>query len=121
MDKDDGESSEEAIEEEVASGVRQEVREYCRNAFKTLLTDMINERRNTQAQVEHDGVECDACEVNPIKGIRYKCTVLPDYDLCEGCEAKGIHPEYPMLKIRDPASAPTKIMCQYKDIPQHPD
>jgi len=45
MDKDDGESSEGAIEEEVATGVRQEVREYCRNAFKSLLTDMIVEKQ----------------------------------------------------------------------------
>jgi hypothetical protein len=82
---------------------------------------MILEKKAAQAQVEHEAVECDACEVNPIKGVRFKCSVCPDYDLCEGCEAKGVHPEHPMLKIRDPSMAPSKIMCQYQNISQHPD
>lgn len=121
MDKDDGESSEEFIEQEVVDGVKNEVKEYCRGAFKDLLTSFLAEKRAAQAQVEHEYVECDACGQNPIKGIRYKCSVLPDYDLCESCEAKGVHPEYPMLKIREPNMAPVKIMCQYQNITAHPD
>jgi tetratricopeptide (TPR) repeat protein len=33
----------------------------------------------------HDGVRCDACEMFPLVGYRYKCAVREDYDLCEKC------------------------------------
>lgn len=35
--------------------------------------------------ITHKGVICDVCEMNPIKGNRYKCTDCQDYDLCENC------------------------------------
>ena len=44
---------------------------------------------------------CDGCEVTPIQGIRYKCSVCPDMDYCEKCESEKGH-EHPMLKIRRP-------------------
>ncbi|EEQ99491.1 hypothetical protein Pmar_PMAR025881 [Perkinsus marinus ATCC 50983] len=31
------------------------------------------------------GIECDLCGELPIVGPRYKCTICPDYDLCEKC------------------------------------
>jgi len=52
----------------------------------------------------HRGVLCDGCGVTPIRGIRYKCAVCPDYDLCAGCEGKNVHPDHALLKIR-PLSA----------------
>jgi len=33
-------------------------------------------------------VRCDGCGVSPIVGQRFKCTICPDYDLCETCKAK---------------------------------
>jgi len=33
--------------------------------------------------VVHEGVTCNDCGVSPIKGIRYKCQVCDNYDLCE--------------------------------------
>jgi hypothetical protein len=51
----------------------------------------------------HHHIICDGCGVTPIKGLRYKCTVCPDYDLCATCEAKNEHPEtHPLLKIHAP-------------------
>lgn len=49
----------------------------------------------------HVGVTCDECKMNPIVGIRYKCTGRFDYDLCEVCEGKKRQP-YPMIKIVEP-------------------
>lgn len=49
----------------------------------------------------HYRISCDECGVNPIRGIRYKCTFRKNYDLCEVCEAKGSHP-YAMVKICTP-------------------
>jgi hypothetical protein len=34
----------------------------------------------------HNGVECDGCGMNPIRGPRYKSTVKDNYDLCEECK-----------------------------------
>lgn len=36
--------------------------------------------------VKHPSVSCDGCGVDPIKGIRYKCSVCPNFDFCANCE-----------------------------------
>ncbi len=35
--------------------------------------------------VLHDFVGCDLCKQTPIVGIRYKCSVCPNFDLCTIC------------------------------------
>jgi sequestosome 1 len=49
----------------------------------------------------HRGVTCDGCQ-GAVVGIRYKCEVCPDYDLCENCKAAGLHPEHAMKSIERP-------------------
>ena len=34
----------------------------------------------------HIGIKCENCGKNPIQGIRYKCTICNNYNLCENCE-----------------------------------
>jgi next-to-BRCA1 protein 1 len=59
------------------------------------------------AEVIHHGVYCDGCNAGFIRGIRYKCTVCADYDLCEACEAKGLHAtDHIMLKAKRPLRGP---------------
>jgi len=47
----------------------------------------------------HRGITCDVCEMSPVRGNRWKCTVRSDYDLCDACEAKDTT-GYPMIKIK---------------------
>lgn len=58
----------------------------------------------TGGEAVHRNVRCDGCNVHPIVGDRYKCTVCNNYDLCSKCEATpGVHPaEHALLKIRRP-------------------
>lgn len=52
----------------------------------------------------HKHVICDICNENPITGIRYKCSVCHDYDLCENCELnfrEKKHPNHAFIKIYD--------------------
>jgi len=59
-----------------------------------------SEKEQVKEQV-HTGVRCDGCDCEPIRGIRFKCSVCANYDLCQKCEAKNVHPEHSFLKIRE--------------------
>ncbi|KAG2762892.1 hypothetical protein Pcac1_g25401 [Phytophthora cactorum] len=55
----------------------------------------------------HLGVICDGCEKAPLVGVRYKSLEVPNFDLCEECEASGKYIRYePFIKITDPSRAP---------------
>lgn len=91
--------------------VKQEVGEYCRDRFKQMFKEYMDAKQVEQEGQVHEGIECDACGKCPIKGIRFKCAIQSDYDLCEDCERKGINSEHAMVKIRKPSMAPAKIVC----------
>ena len=38
----------------------------------------------------HEGVSCNLCRKNNFKGLRYKCLVCYDYDLCSACYDAGL-------------------------------
>jgi hypothetical protein len=33
----------------------------------------------------HEGVSCDMCGESPLRGVRYRCSMCPDYDVCDRC------------------------------------
>lgn len=58
-------------------------------------------RRNAYV---HRGCACNSCGALPIRGIRYRCANCADFDLCEGCEAQGLHTKtHIFYKVRVPA------------------
>lgn len=54
-----------------------------------------------QDPTRHRHVFCDGCR-GSIIGIRHKCLVCPDYDLCPDCIQKGTHDEHVMIRIVSP-------------------
>ena len=60
---------------------------------------------NTQQRYEvmnddvHEGIKCDGCEMNPIRGLRFKCLDCPDFDLCEECYNREVHKHHKMKSI----------------------
>jgi len=51
----------------------------------------------------HEGVVCDGCGMSPVVGVRFKCAVCPDFDLCEVCESSGKHDaSHPLMKMKSP-------------------
>jgi len=72
------------------------------------------ETKKRSTAVEHPAL-CDHCDER-IVGIRFKCNVCPDYDLCETCEKLGgvhdkshcflkIHNSFELMKLRQPGPA----------------
>lgn len=49
----------------------------------------------------HIGIVCDGCE-GGIEGVRFKCLVCRDYDLCAACEGKRIHDQHSLIRITQP-------------------
>ena len=74
----------------------------------------INKNKNNKIHIIHKGVNCNECK-NIIEGIRYKCCICPDYNLCEKCENKfGLGHNHPLLKIRKPELCPIAFSCKLK-------
>jgi len=74
----------------------------------TVLVEDRPKNSNSQSSVIHNA-SCDVCN-ECIKGIRYKCSQCPDYDLCESCEAKNTQQslhngDHVFLKIYRPIPA----------------
>ena len=63
----------------------------------------------------HEGIICDGCNVSPIVGVRYKCAVCPDYDLCEKCEESNKKHLHPFIKIYRPDMKIDSIKCIVKE------
>jgi len=47
----------------------------------------------------HRTVKCDGCHVAPLRGIRYKCSICPNFDFCSICEQTKDHP-HAFIKIK---------------------
>ena len=52
---------------------------------------------------------CNKCQSYPILGIRYKCSVCRNYDLCPSCESKTDHP-HPFIQLKRADQAPADRM-----------
>lgn len=52
----------------------------------------------------HTGINCSLCHTQNIQGYLYKCQQCPSMNICEACEAKGLHdPNHARTKISNPS------------------
>jgi Ca2+-binding EF-hand superfamily protein len=76
-------------------------------------------RRNAYV---HRGCQCNSCGMVPIRGIRYRCSNCADFDLCEACEAQGVHIKtHVFYKVRVPTSSFATRQMQPVWYPGDPD
>lgn len=84
---------------ELVKIMKDEIKSYTTQTFQRLMVDYLGKKAADQQAQVHPNITCDGCNTNPVTGIRYKCSVCPDFDYCEKCEAEKAH-AHPMLKIR---------------------
>lgn len=92
----DGGMSTKVIQQEILNTMR----EVNRNV--ELLKNSIVPQTN---QSVHVGIMCDNCKCANIIGIRYKCFICENFNLCQNCEAycQSIHAAaHCYLKLRSP-------------------
>ena len=78
----------------------------------------LKEGINESEVVVHQYIHCDGCGMNPLCGIRYKCTICHDYDLCERCEDSLNHP-HPLIKLRVPMKTGANAIWGNSGPPSH--
>lgn len=67
----------------------------------------------------HRGITCDGCHKGIHNCARYKSLIKEDYDLCEACERKGVHPG-PMVRFSAPSTIPNWNMNKiFREIRHH--
>ncbi len=60
----------------------------------------LNKFKGKYIKEEHIDIACNNCKMVPIKGLRLKCDVCHDYDLCITCMEKREHDKsHPLIAI----------------------
>ena len=75
---------------------------------------------DASCQSVHYGVQCDACEVVPVRGSRFKSVAHDDFDLCEDCFRAGRGAQcgpFTRLDLPLPAGLPPVIASANADDP----
>ena len=79
------------------------------NIFNDLSEELIKETIMSTSKITnsnistaiHKDIKCNGCGMESIYGIRYKCTICPNFNFCSICENNKEH-EHPFLKIKFP-------------------
>ena len=84
--------------------IRETLKEATRKINANKKTEK-SEQCKSPEKVVHTIFTCDGCGVGPIVGVRFHCTQCFNYDLCEECEKKDLHPQdHPLIKHKTKAN-----------------
>ena len=67
---------------------------------KKLITEKSDQKKLSKYKTVHEGIKCEKCFTDPIIGIRYKCSVCKEYNLCEKCEEENEEHEHDFIKLK---------------------
>ncbi len=99
------------MKEEIESMIEEKLAKHFQSAPATQATQPA-----ANSQPVHRGITCDGCKKQLTGLVRYKSLVKQDFDLCEPCEAKGIHPG-PMVRFSAPVNAaPHQLEGKFKQL-----
>ena len=84
--------------------IKQKIREMVQTKLKILEKSIIDDiSKEINPIIIHKGINCSICGKKDIVGIRYKCTICPNFNLCENCEENTEHDDnHVLLKIKEP-------------------
>ena len=69
--------------------------------FKDYEVNLNNLEKHFKDEIHHD-IKCNICNKEPIEGLRFKCDICFDFNVCENCQSKslGRHTkDHPLLAI----------------------
>ena len=130
----DTKENKEEESEESNDKIKNDIKELVRNKMKDLENNIIqdiyqsiktqltaNEENFKRNQIKnqndfiHNGIKCNNCNMENIKGIRYKCLHCPSYNLCSDCEKNNEHDiSHIFIKIRKPLKEEDELLMQIK-------
>ena len=96
------ESRTSTMSEEVKNEIEDLIEEKIRKAMNKCKGSFKKKEKPAHSNFTHAGIFCDGCQKTISNCARFKSLVVPDYDLCEACEATGIH-QGPMVKFNTPS------------------
>lgn len=106
IDKAEIEFKQEAPEQSLlnSSSMTQDLRDEIESMIEEKIARAMKksvEPEKPKSTYNHFGITCDVCRKIITNSCRFKSLVKHDFDICETCEATGVHPE-PLIKIRAP-------------------
>ena len=71
--------------------------------MKNILKKFSSKTENEEGKAIHQRCSCDGCGMNPIVGVRYKCSICDNFDYCQNCEElyNNEH-NHPFIKLYKP-------------------
>ena len=85
MDQSEAEISQvsQITEAEIEEKFREMIPEFMEKVKKSLLNkSTVKSESSQKPKIVHNHITCDECGKKNIEGVRYKCSVCADFDLC---------------------------------------
>ena len=87
--------------------IKQKIRDMVQTKLKILEQSIIEDiSKEINPPIIHKGINCSICGKKDIVGIRYKCSMCQNFNLCEKCEENTDHDDnHVLLKIKEPITS----------------